>query len=90
MRGGGVEILDVFAIALITDRPEAFAHDRFGKARDGGERIADIVTYSGDKFRLGGRGALRLALGGLFVGCVRRWCGGRGSGRALGLAFFSE
>src|SRR5262249_58977531 len=78
----GVEVLDVFAVALIADRAEAFAHHCFGKAGDGVERIADIVTYFGDEFRLGRRGALRLARGsgGSFVSSVSGAVGGCGVG----------
>src|SRR5262249_30005564 len=58
---------------------------RFGKAGDGVERIADIVTYSGDEFGLGFCAALRLTLGvgGLFTGCNRRVSFGRGIGSAF-------
>src|SRR5215831_19984678 len=78
----GVEVLDVFAVSLIADRAEAFAHHRFCKAGDGVERIADIVTYFGDEFRLGRRGALRLARGsgGSFVSSVSGAFGGCGMG----------
>src|SRR5262249_61673678 len=78
----GVEVLDVFAVSLIADRAEAFAHHRFCKAGDGVERIADIVTYFGDEFRLGRRGALRLARGsgGWIVRPGSRGVGGGGGG----------
>ena len=72
MRGGSVEILDVFAIALITDWSEAFAHDRFGETGDGIERIANVVTYLGHEFRFCRRHAfgLRLGAAGFFGGGV--------------------
>ena len=63
MRPGGVDVLDIFAVALVADRAEALGHDDLGEAGHGIERRADFVADLGEEFRLGRRRAQRLALG---------------------------
>ena len=63
MRAGSVDVLDIFAVALVADRAEALGHDHFGKAGHGIERRADFVADLGEEFRLGRCRAQRLALG---------------------------
>src|SRR5215471_2374934 len=41
MRAGGVNVLDIFAVVLIVDRPEALGHHCFGKA--GEVRISWLI-----------------------------------------------
>ena len=63
MRAGGVDVLDIFAVALVADRAEALRHDHFGKAGHGIERRADFMTDFGEEFGFGRCRAQRLALG---------------------------
>ena len=55
MRAGGVNVLDIFAVVLIADRPEALGHHCFGKAGDRRQRGADFMADFGDEFHRGGR-----------------------------------
>src|SRR6516165_7142875 len=55
MRAGGVNVLDIFAVVLIVDRPEALGHHCFGKAGDRRQRGADFMADFGDEFHRGGR-----------------------------------
>src|SRR5205085_10004925 len=77
MRAGGVDVLDIFAIALIADRPEAFGHDSLGKAGDGGQRRADLVADLGDEFGLRGDGVQHapLSIAQFFLDCTLRLLG---------------
>ncbi len=49
MRAGRVDVLQIVAIALVADRPEALLHDDFSKAEDSIERRADFVADLGQE-----------------------------------------
>src|SRR5258708_27671977 len=62
MRAGGLDILQIFAVAIVADRPETLlAHD-VGEADDGVQGRADFVAYLGEKIGFGGARLLGLAL----------------------------
>ena len=70
VRAGGVDVLEVFLVAVVADRPETLLQHHLGKADDGVERRADLVADLGEEIgflgaRLLGRalGADQLALG---------------------------
>src|ERR1700741_4126980 len=68
MQAGGMDVFEIFAVALVADRAEALAHDHFRETRDGIERRADLVTDLGDELRFCSRGSLRFARRGPHLG----------------------
>ena len=64
MRAGGMDVFEIFAVAVVADRTEALRHDHLGEPGDGVERRADLVADLGEEFRFRGRRLLRFALGG--------------------------
>ena len=51
MRARGMDVLEVFLVALVADRPESLLQHHLGKADDGVERRADLVADLGQEIR---------------------------------------
>jgi hypothetical protein len=60
MRARGMDVLGIVAIALRTDRPEAFLGDDFRKTQNGVQGRAQFVAHIGQEGGLGGVGGFRL------------------------------
>ena len=63
MHAGGVDVLEIFAVALIADRAEAFRHNHLGETGNGIKRRANFVTDFADELRFRRRRFLRFARG---------------------------
>src|SRR5216684_8708321 len=63
MAAGSVDVLEIFAIALVPNETELLLHHNFGEADDGIERSADLVADFCEKIRLGGGCGFRPTLG---------------------------
>src|SRR5712692_4438844 len=63
MAARGMDVLEIFAVALVADGTEPFLHHDLGETDNGIERGADLVADLREKVGLGGGGLFRLALG---------------------------
>src|SRR5262249_41579471 len=62
MAAGGMNVLEIFAIALVADRAEALLHHDLGETDDGVERGAYLVADPCEKIGFGRRSPFGLAL----------------------------